>query len=554
MPLKLEIAGVDRITRLVSVHMSFDANGRAVATLISEDGYIPDRQATVVAYAKDGSTPFFRGFVLDRVVSGLTPGSVHNRVEIKCPSLAAYADEVSVTLTYSSQIDAGDVFADIMAVLADYGLTHTPVSTGVLLEPFSWTGKKASEAMREVAEKSGRVWRELPDGSIVLETPGASAAPVAITDGDMHCLDITRRDAPRLPATDVILTCGPTGALRTTQVWVADGVATSWQTDIPATDPPPLLVCVDDGVTPRLAPIGDGGAFEWDRDTHTLHLGTDSQPTDATILTLGPTDAFPGIEGFMGVYPFEARATNGNTPKIEYRETKPDITDYAAGVQLAEAILPRASVEYFEIDVVTDEDGFEPGQALTVDVTDFRGGIDDDFLIQSVDVTWVKGDEYWEYVLSCVSGLAYQSTSKDVWRQNTGGGSGVAVVSGGGGITTNILSSPSFLGGSREASVPMASTPAWTPVLSAVQFHAAGSFSGRVRVELKARAGGVGVTARLWNVTDGASAGQSSEVTSTSFVETNFVVTIESGKVYRLEIISDTASASAYGIGSLEAA
>jgi hypothetical protein len=73
-----------------------------------------------------------------------------------------------------------------------------------------------------------------------------------------------------------------------------------------------------------------------------------------------------------------------------------------------------------------------------------------------------------------------------------------------------------------------------------------------VRVDLWARTAGVGVTARLYNVTDATVTGTSAKITATTATETTFSVALVKGKKYRLEIISDTASESAYGIGQLE--
>lgn len=122
-----------------------------------------------------------------------------------------------------------------------------------------------------------------------------------------------------------------------------------------------------------------------------------------------------------------------------------------------------------------------------------------------------------------------------------------------GGAST--LASPFSLGGSDQASVSMDTPPAYTAVLEAHYFYAPGSFTGVVRAWLWARTGGVGVRARLYDMTASAAVGTSALVTATArpSAPDAFAVTITAGHFYRLDIISDTNAESAFGIGDLYA-
>src|SRR5690606_37571621 len=110
--------------------------------------------------------------------------------------------------------------------------------------------------------------------------------------------------------TRIVARCGPQGVARATQRWIADGVATSWVTDIPAVGPP-ALVLVDDGVTPFLATVGDGAMFEWSATDHapfgTLKVGTYGTPANGVKLVVGPKLAAGDpleTDGFLAAFPF----------------------------------------------------------------------------------------------------------------------------------------------------------------------------------------------------------------------------------------------------------
>lgn len=551
MALSIKIGGVEKVDEFDSVEMEFSLNERARAVLVAGDGYVPPRLASVVAYAKDGTTPMFGGFVLSRGIDALADGIAADRCSAECVDGGAYADVVPVSLSYDEPVDAGDVIADIAEALEDYGITHTPVSTGVMLEPFSWVAKIAAEGLREVCEKANLGWRVKPDLELVTFVPGAVSAPFSITDADLKCSAIRIRDGARPPANRVLLICGPTGPLTTTQRWTANGSDTEWEVDIPAVPGgwQQGYVLEDGAIHRTVSGPGGGGYYEWDDvdGRGKISVGAGSTPSNGTVLEFI----------YTGQYPFRVTATSGADPAIWYVEARPDVTDFAAGQQLAAAVLDQAAADVRELEIETDEDGLEPGQALTVN-TALRGGIVGTFLIQSVDVTWAVGDQHWLYRVTAYESASFQRSPNDLWRQKTGGvggGAGVVTVAGGGSSGgATVLASPVFLGGLREASVPMGGTPSWTPVLNYVPFYAAGSFSARVRVELRARDSGVEVTARLYNVTDAVSAGESDPVTATTFNEETFVVAIQAGKAYRLEVITDTANKGCYAIGQLEAA
>lgn len=541
------------------VAIELPLNERASASFVCRPGYIPARFAEVVLYAQDGSTPVFGGVVLSRAVQGAVYGATPMFCAVTCGDYATYADWCYTTQDYTTGPTLKAVLQDLIADnLAAYGVTlHASQVTGPTLAAFSWYRKRVSDALRELSDRTGYVWRIDASKQLRMVVPGSEAAPVTLTDAGPNCRDLTWRDTDDQPANTVTLACGPTGTGTVRQQWIADGIASSWVTDLEAVNPPPPLVEIDDGVTPYLGTvsIGAGGQFQWDAATHTLSLGTAALPAAGTKIVLGGSVALGDhwdTPGYTTQYPFTVTATTGASPVIEYQAAAPDVLTLAAAQEMADGLLEQLDQQPRELSWLSGTSGWAPGQLATIDLTgrDF----DATAIITAVSIHLVS-DTWWEYTCQATENAKYTGSYLDQWREMTGGSSSIATISGSGGGSTTTLSSPAYLGGSRIASVPMGASPAYTPVLSWVPFYAAATFTGRVRVELWARTAGVGVTARLYDVTAGVAVGTSSKVTSTAAVEAPpFTAVITSGHAYRLDIISDTASESAYGIGQLEAA
>jgi hypothetical protein len=367
-------------------------------------------------------------------------------------------------------------------------------------------------------------------------------------------------DQTRQQANRVKIRFGPTGSFLTRQEWIADGVETSWTTDIAAVNPPPALVLIDDGVTPYLATVGSGAMYEWDQATHTLSLGTDALPALGTRIVLGPSTDYGDpytTDGFTGQYPFliVLPVVDPAPPIKTYRGTSAE-SEYGPALEVATqllAALDRANVR--QLDISTDEDGFDVGQSLTVN-TVARGGVVSTFLIGSISIQMVRGD-YWDYSFTATEGIEPQMTPQAEWRQlvKSGSSSGGAVaVSSGGGSSATVGIGKVVLGGSDFADVPMDdSVPAYTDIRNCDPFVARSSFTALVRAWIWARAGGA-VTMRLRNITDSTTVGSASNTASAkpSSPQT-FNAVIEEGKEYRAQAIG-AAGDGVYVMSSLEAA
>jgi len=287
------------------------------------------------------------------------------------------------------------------------------------------------------------------------------------------------------------------------------------------------IACTETAANASWITEGGGG-------TTTLLFGADEALTNSVTATASPAPAAADL--VQAVY------------------AHPDVRDTATAQSLAAGYLVRSLVEPREIRYRTLTSGLHPGQSQTI--TEARRSLSGSALITAVDITAV-GNVLW-YDVTAVEGLVIVPDYRDTFRGWNGGGTGAgisAAISGGGGSTT-VLSAPVGLGGVDTAAVPMAATPVYVDVWNCLPFYPSATMVVTVRVWLWARDAGVAVTARLRNVTDSTTVGTSSSVTATARPASpqTFDCALVSGKEYRLQITSNSASKSAYGLGTLEAA
>jgi hypothetical protein len=542
---KAVIAGVDKTTSLAllqPIAIERTLNERAMANFVTKPGYVPSRFATVELYDTDGTTVLFGGVVLKRSIAPFQQrgGTEPYFTQVDCGDYFTYFDWAYISLTYSSSVTLKTVLTDLVAALpATYGITlDAGQVTGPTLAAFTWERKRASDAVRELTDRTGYVALVSPLKALKMFVPGTDAAPFALTDASPHCLSFDWSDSDRIPANDVTVIAGPAAVASTTKTWIQAGGATSWVTDIPAAigAPPPGYVTVN-GV---FRTVGPGASYTWNDATSTLSLGTDPTPTNGWSIVLV----------YNAQFPFTVTATSGATPVIQFQQAYPDVTEYAPASEIATGLLAQLNQQPREINVSSLSSGWALGQALTVALT---ARMTASFVLTGLSLVLqvLKGSQRWVATFPATESTTYQGSYLDQWRALTGGSSsGISSVSGGGSSTTvTVLSSPVYMGGSYTQSVTNPTVKAL--IQGAVPYVATSSFTGRLRVNLKARDAGVGVKAII---SDGTTDVATSIVTSQTFSDVTVIVPIVSGQTYRVYIQNDAAGDGYVGYAQLEAA
>lgn len=533
---RIEIGGVNKTTSIASgrtTQITRMLNERAKMRFSAAPGYVPARFAEVVAYARDGTTPLFGGVVLTRASADFgSPLATPFFTDIDCGDYLTYFDWAYNTLTYIAPVTLETVLNDIVSQLpGSYGITVDATQvTGPTLAPFSWVRKRASDAVRELSDRTGYVALVSPLKALKMFVPGTDPAPFAMTDSATHCRSFHWRDSDRKPANTVTGIFGPTGPQVTEQLWTADGIATSWEVDIQTVLGAWNRGLINEGGTDRtLSGVGGGGYYEWDETDGlgTISVGAGATPGAATVLSFV----------YTAQYPFTVTETSGATPVIEDQYADPSIVVYAQGVEDVQGRLAQLDQQPREIDVMSIDGGWAPGQALSVTVT---GRLTADFIITEDTIT-LKTNEFWEHQFRATESETYQGSYLEQWREMTGGSSGISTVSGGGGSTVvTVLSSPVYMGGSTATAVTNPTTKKLIP--NAAVYVASATFTGRLRVSIRARDGGVGVKAII---SDGTTDTATSVVTSTTFTPITAIVAIVSGQTYRV-YLENTAAGDGY--------
>lgn len=386
-------------------------NQRSLLTFDIEGSY--PKRAEVLWYAKDGSVPILGGYIERR-----------EPVEVPVDEDVPFCSRVEVVdfsraydwsywiKSYTSDVTRKQILTDLVTekLFPNAGITLDPAQadgptyTATVEAPLVFGTAASPMLVAEVMKflvGADAIDRISPLKVLKVFNIGSEAAPVSFTTANRKASRLTWADSTQTPANTLIGLFGPSGTLMTRQLWIADGVATSWVTDIPAAAAP-ALVLVDDGVTPALKTVGNGADFEWNTGTSTLSVGTYGTPAAGVRLVLGPSTAAGDpleTDGYLGQYPFKITKTTGATPVVEKLVNFPKITNYAQAdieAQRAHDQFNQDDARVFSIDTL--EDGIFPGHALPIDVPE-READDVEAIVTAVQGV-ANTDLFWEYTVT----------------------------------------------------------------------------------------------------------------------------------------------------------
>jgi hypothetical protein len=177
-----------------------------------------------------------------------------------------------------------------------------------------------------------------------------------------------------------------------------------------------------------------GAQYEFDIPTHTLSVGTDSVPTNGTILTLV----------YLAQFPFAVEVGTDAFPVVEFVTTAPTIMTWSEAFDLASAILMRMGGSQKTVTFTSLEGGWLPGRSLSIVLTDRALNIAAAW-IQTVEIKLVSAT-WWEYTITAIEGADYLGSPLEYFRKLIGS---TVLSSGGGGTVVVSGESIHYLGGSR---------------------------------------------------------------------------------------------------------
>ena len=570
MAFKVTINGVDKtgyVKYKPEPRITKKQNERSTASLTLAPGYVPSQFDPIVIYDVDGTTAVFAGLVTQASTAGIEPGASAHNTSLQCVDAMWYTDVAYWTKTYSAPVTLKQILTDVIAdKLTTYGITlDAAQDTGDTFPAFTVTRIKVSDLLRNLATSCSpvRVARMSATKALRILVPGTDVAPVAISNAAPNCHSFEWTHSSFTPANYVELICGPTGTGTPVQAWTVAASPLTWEVDIQCVVGGWNAGVVIEKGTPdvsrTLSAPGGGGYYYFDPTVGkgTISIGTGVRPPNGTVLNFN----------YTAIYPFTVFATSGASPVIEQQfvdEAQLLLAPAQLEVNGLLAKLNQAGLR--DVTIVTFVTGFMPSQALTCTLTsrEFSAAT---LGISQVDAVftefqdpghfWTSGPtvRLWRYTIAATETLAYQGSYLDQARQLfAGGGSGATVLgsSGGGGGTIVVPATPVYMGGSYVQSVTNPSgSPRGSLIQNAVPYVAKATFTGRLRVNLKARDAGVGVQAIITDLTTDVA---TSIVTSQTFTDTSVVVPIVTGHTYWVYIKNNATGDGYVGYAQLEAA
>lgn len=335
----------------------------------------------------------------------------------------------------------GGVTRETLELGADAGTAPTVVATPGT--PIVLDGK-VSDILRTVAG-----WCHPPQAfrinaykELRMYRPGAlGPTPIIPSDAAPHCQSFSW-SYPELPTANfIVLACGGSGQDFMAKTWIADGVATAFEVDIPAGAGPPT-VTLDrwDGTYHHYETVMSPGAVDgmwvWDpalgKGTIYVNVGVGTTPGAGDTLTFAYTAQFP----------YTVVATSGETPKIVARETT-DERDPIKNQATADALLLERNQRARTATMVTFEGEFiQPGQIMPGVTLTARGLHDAEFTVTEQTLVAVAGNDpflttplpvgaryLWQSTVTLVESALPAGTYLDQARTLLGLGGGSAPVS-----------------------------------------------------------------------------------------------------------------------------
>jgi len=435
------------------------------------------------------------------------------------------------------------------AITLDAAQDVGPTGTHVGLQ---WKNKSASDVIRDLSALSGLatgagwVASISPTKVLRMVNPnlGTPSAPYAITDASERNTRIKWKKSAGEYGSNIVLKCGSEKAAEVTQTVTLTAAHTSLgYLDVFAPSTP------TGGVTCKLNSVSKtigitGAEFIWTWNGGANLVGRVTVGSISPIPSIGDVFAIT----FTAQYPFYVSVDNLSSPKVTRFFEFGDITDpIAANVMLASLAAKHGVIPY-EIEFDTVEHGFEPGQIISIVLTDLALNVTG--FILEVQATGQEGR--WVYTVKVNTG-AVTGSALDTFRGFTASGGGGSTFSGG--VNTSVVLTGSLsisLGGATEqAQTPNSGT--YVRVVNAIPFVSPAAMSAVIRAELWGQSG-VQVTARLRDIDTGVTVATSSGVTSTTPSLTTFYTTtaLVAGRRYELQITSNNTGAEIYGIGSIQ--
>lgn len=158
----VEIDGIDRTadilnnTLVVEDVLNDEQNSCSFSMIDMSGNGIPDNDEEIIITLSDGSK-LFAGYTTNvHIGSTLATGAV--KIDIQCLDYVRLLDRNLVNKSYTDQTDAAIIIDIINTYCPGFGITATNVIEGVTIDQINFNYIQPSQALRRIADLTGRNW------------------------------------------------------------------------------------------------------------------------------------------------------------------------------------------------------------------------------------------------------------------------------------------------------------------------------------------------------------------------------------------------------------
>ena len=393
----ITIGGVDRTTDIIANTLVIEDNvndkvNTCDFSLIDRSGNgFPDNEDEIIITLESGQRAF-GGYVVTVDINQYQYGTVS--AMIRCVDYTRDLDRTLAHISYENKTDKEIIEDLVNTYCAGSGITTTNVVTGVTISKIVFNYVQLSQALRKIADLTGRNWYIDYNKDIHYFSLLQEAAPLSITDSSANIENLTiRKDSSQLK-NRVYVRGGTELSDFTTYSSKGDGVKTQFV--LP--DKPHEVSITVNGVSKTVGIKNvDTSGYDWYVNFQEKYVEQDAggavlSTSDTLVVTykydipilVAVEDTDSIIDN--GVHEFSIIDKQIPTTQAARDRATAELTDYATNI--------------VEGSLKTYVTAIKAGQYIPINRTDFD--VNDNYIIQRVRAT-SKGDGKFEYTVSIAS-------------------------------------------------------------------------------------------------------------------------------------------------------
>lgn len=387
----LFISGIDRAGMLMksSWSMQDDIGQRSTCSfkLYNPDNdYNPSTGEPVLATY--GPTTLFRGSIETKQRG--QGYEKKRRITIKAVDRTQVADRFFVAQVYDSVGQTADLIAiDILnTYLAGEGITQGQIDTGPLVSKAVYNYVRASDALNDLAEKSGFVWEIDQENRLNFRQRSSYAAPFGFSDTSKPYRNMVHDETRSFYRNRQFLIGGQATTDARTEEFKGDGTRKTFNLAFPVAMEPTAATVNGVAKTVGIKSVDTGLDWYWNR-------GQNEFVQDDGATAILSTDVLAvTYQGYVSIVAesenpteFTTRAAvEGGTGVYEELEKDDTINDLDLAQEKIDGLLRRYAAISPQVTFETDILGLKSCMLMPIAVTE--EDVDDEYLITSVKITF----------------------------------------------------------------------------------------------------------------------------------------------------------------------